>query len=261
MRNDPAWPFRQIAAHFSSAAIAFANLESPFAANGPYFEERMVFRAHPSMIAGLTAAGFDVLSTANNHARDAGPAGIAYTIEVLEKAGIAAAGTTGKAAIIERGGVRFGFLAYTFDQRNGNTLTDDARVAMMDLATAASDIAALRRQCDVAIVSMHAGWEYHNRPNAHQTRFARAAIDAGAALVIGHHPHAVQPVEPYRSGLIFYSLGNLVFDQTDRPGQRQGAVADVYFEGPRRVRWELRDLRIRGGVPALGAILASSPTP
>ena len=255
--KDPGWSFQKIATLFREADLAFANLESPFAETGPYFEDRMVFRTHPSMVEGLTAAGIDVVSTANNHSRDAGPRGIEFTLEHLAKHGIAAVGTVRNAGekqkglVVERKGTRFGFLAYTFDQRNGNHLNDDARVGMMDPAGVAADIAALRPHCDVVIVSMHAGVEYQPRPNAEQIRFAHAAIDAGATVVAGHHPHVFQPAERYKHGVIFYSLGNLVFDQAERPGVKQGAIAEVDFLGDQLAGYLIREVTIRNTVPTI----------
>lgn len=238
-RKDPTWPFRDVAAMLRDADIAFVNLESPFAPNPPYFEDRMVFRAHPSMVEGLKFAGIDIVSMANNHARDAGSPGIVFTLETLAKNGIAAAGAALRPENVPKGvvmaskGVRFGFLAYTYDQRNGNHPSDDARIAVMNEATLARDVRDLRGRCDAVIVSMHAGYEYHERPNRRQIRFARAAIDAGASIVVGHHPHVVQPVEPFKDGVIFYSLGNLVFDQPPKKGVRQRAIAEVVFSGSR----------------------------
>lgn len=248
--KDPKWPFLKIADEFRAADLAFVNLESPFAETGPYFEERMVFRANPLMIDGLKHAGIDVVSTSNNHSRDAGPQGISFTLEHLSKNGIAAAGTVLSGAVLERKGVKFGFLAYTYDQRNGNYLDDDARVAMLNPKTIASDVQAMRKHADVVIVSMHAGWEYWTKPNGHQTQFARAAIDAGAAVVVGHHPHVVQPAERYKDGVIFYSLGNLVFDQKYKPGVKEGAVGEVIFSGAKVESYRVRDIEIRNTVPA-----------
>lgn len=255
-RKDPKWPFQRIQQYLQQVDLAFANLESPFAENGPFFEERMVFRAHPSMVEGLTAAGFDVVSTANNHTRDAGSHGIEFTLRHLEKHGIRAVGTAlraeerAKGVVLERKGVRFGFLGYTFDQRNGNHADDDPRIAMMDARTVGRDVEALSREAQVIVVSMHAGWEYWTKPNDLQVSFARAAIDAGATIVAGHHPHVVQPVEVYKHGVIFYSLGNLVFDQAQRPGVRQGAVAEVGFEGTKLHWHKLYDVTIRETVPS-----------
>jgi len=195
----------------------------------------MIFRAAPEMVEGLTAAGVDVVSTANNHTRDAFAEGVTFTLDWLAGHHIAAAGTghtpaeAHQGVIIERNGMRFGFLAYTYDQRNGNYTDDDARVAVLDEATLRQDVAILREKTNVVVVSMHAGLEYYPKPVPQQIQFAHAAIDAGAAIVVGHHPHVVQPAERYKDGVIFYSLGNLVFDQFQRRETQQGVLAEVWF--------------------------------
>jgi len=238
-RHDPAWPLHEIAPLLASADIAFANLESPFSDLGHSFDQGMVFRAEPEMIAGLTSAGIDIVSTANNHVRDAGGHGIEFTLNLLAKNRILAVGTapTAKLAhqgvIIERKGVGFGFLGYTFDQSNGNHKDLDDRIAMLDVAQMKSDVTDLLKRADVVIVSMHAGVEYQANPNTLQQQFARAAIDAGASAVIGHHPHVVQAVELYGDGIIFYSLGNLVFDQFQLKTTQLGWIADLRFHGAR----------------------------
>lgn len=253
VKNDFAYPFRGVAGEFAGADIAFVNLESPFAAGPPYTEERMVFRAHPSMVEGLKVAGIDVVSTANNHSRDGGDPGLRFTLEVLGRNGIAAVGTAldarqlGQGVVVERKGLKVGFLAYTFDQRNGNHLDTDARIAMLHTGVMAGEIRELRKRVDVVVVSMHAGFEYQNKPNSQQMTVARAAIDAGATVVVGHHPHVTQPVERYKGGVIFYSLGNLVFDQDPRPDE--GAVGDVFLRGGAVESWRVRKIRIVNGAP------------
>ncbi|HUS05071.1 MAG TPA: CapA family protein [Bryobacteraceae bacterium] len=234
MKNDPAWPFRAIAPLFAAADIAFVNLESPFCPTRSA-DAGMVFKAQASMMEGLMLAGIDVVSTANNHARDCGPAGIEGTLDLLRKNGIAAAGTATSEArlregvVLERNGIKFGFLGYTYDQRNGNYPQDDERIAGMNIGRMQEDVSGmLTRGAGAVIVSMHAGDEYQPRPNRQQKMFARAAIEAGASLVIGHHPHVVQPSEAYQGGVIFYSLGNLIFDQ-DLPGTRRGLIVNAVF--------------------------------
>ncbi len=135
--------------------------------------------------------------------------------------------------MLARNDVRFGFLGYTFDQANGNYTSADDCVAMLDVDEMQADVERLKNRSDVIIVSMHAGDEYQPRPSVAQVRFARAAIDAGARVVLGHHPHVVQPVEHYGSGVIFYSLGNLVFDQFQRKETQRGLVAELIFVGKR----------------------------
>lgn len=259
-QKDPAAPFRDLAPVLKAADITFVNLESPFSQTANRYDPGMVFRAAPEMIAALTAAGIDVVSTANNHARDAFAAGIPFTLDWLKEHGIAAAGTgrtpqeAHRGAVIERNGVRFGFLAYTYDQRNGNYPFDDERVAVLDEKAMRADIAELRKNAEVVIVSMHAGLEYFPRAVPQQTQFARAAIDAGAALVVGHHPHVVQPVEAYRGGVIFYSLGNLLFDQFQRKETRQGLLAEVRFRGKALEGYQLLPIEILESGPRLRAV-------
>jgi poly-gamma-glutamate synthesis protein (capsule biosynthesis protein) len=239
--HDPALPFRALAGQLASADITFVNLESPFSDRGPYFEGGLIFHAPPDAIAGLELAGVDVVSTANNHARDTGAHGVEFTVAWLRAHGIAPLGSaetaerTHAGVVIERHSVRFGFLGYTFDQQNGNWRDIDARIAVTDPAALLRDVASLRKRADVVIVSMHNGTEYQTKPNAAQVRFAHAAIDAGAKLVIGHHPHTVQPEERYRGGIIFYSLGNFIFDQFQREATQHGEIVEVQFCGTRMV--------------------------
>jgi poly-gamma-glutamate capsule biosynthesis protein CapA/YwtB (metallophosphatase superfamily) len=240
-KHDPAWPLHEVAELLASADISFANLESPFSDRNRGFERGMVFGAEPDMIAALKTAGIDVVSTANNHARDCGSRGIEFTLDLLARNGILAAGTAATAklahagVIVARKGVGFGFLGYTFDQSNGNHKDVDDRIAMLDVDQMRADVAELRRRADVVMVSMHAGTEYQSTPNALQQRFARAAIDAGASVVVGHHPHVVQTIETYGDGVIYYSLGNLVFDQFQLTKTQRGWIADVHFVGSRLV--------------------------
>ncbi len=208
-QHDPAWPLRDLAPVLAAADLAFVNLESPFSDRGRLVEAGMVFKAEPEMIGALELAGIDIVSTANNHVRDCGGYGVEYTLDWLRRHGIAVAGTAATreavhaGTVLTRNGVGFGFLAYTFDQSNGNHTDVDDRVAMMDPAALRSDVASLKQRADVIIVSMHAGIEYAPAPNAQQKAFARAAIDAGACIVVGHHPHVIQPWEQYGAGVIF----------------------------------------------------------
>jgi poly-gamma-glutamate synthesis protein (capsule biosynthesis protein) len=100
---------------------------------------------------------------------------------------------------------------------------------------------------------MHAGSEYQPRPNSRQVEFAHAALDAGARVVIGHHPHVTQPWERSGNGVIFYSLGNLVFDQFQRPETQRGALAEVVFSGKTLESAALLPVQIVNTIPRLAA--------
>ena len=256
-KRDPAFPLRDLAPVLQAADIAFVNLESPFSDRGAVVEHGMIFKAEPEMIAALELAGVDVVSTANNHARDQGSHGVEFTLDWLQSHQIAVAGTGSSAeaahagVVIERNGIKFGFLGYTYDQSNGNHSDMDDRVAVMDVAQMREDVGKLATRADAIIVSMHAGVEYSPKSNAQQVAFARAAIDAGASVVVGHHPHVTQPWERYGQGVIFYSLGNLVFDQFQRVETQRGALADLVFEGPRLAQASLLPVEIVGTAPRL----------
>jgi poly-gamma-glutamate capsule biosynthesis protein CapA/YwtB (metallophosphatase superfamily) len=254
--NDPALPFRQIAGYFKEADLAFVNLESPFSDKGGPPTAGMVFKAPPEAVEGLKFAGIDVVSTANNHARDQQEYGLLYTLDWLEKNKIAVTGSgrdeaaARRGAILESKGVKFGFLAYTYDQKNGNHKEDDNRINGIDIVRLREDVAAMRKTANITIVSMHAGVEYAANPHVTQQQFAEAAIEAGALLVIGHHPHVVQPCTEYRTGVICYSLGNLIFDQT-LPGTNNGLIAEAEFKGFSLRRVRTHKVRISDTVPMI----------
>ncbi len=255
--HDPALPFRKIAPLLASSDIAFVNLESPFSDQGRYLEGGLIFHAAPETIAGLQLAGVSIASTANNHSRDCGPHGVEFTIAWLRSHGIQPLGSseseerTHQGVVLTRNGVRFGFLGYTFDQQNGNWHDIDPRIALTDLTALCRDVAALRKRADVVIVSMHNGIEYMPKPNKAQIAFAHAAIDAGAILVIGHHPHVVQLQEKYKDGLIFYSLGNFVFDQYQRDATQHGEIVQVSFLGRGILATHVMPVRITPTGPEL----------
>jgi poly-gamma-glutamate capsule biosynthesis protein CapA/YwtB (metallophosphatase superfamily) len=258
-RHDPASPLRELAPVLSVADIAFVNLEAPFSDRGRLVESGMVFKAEPEMIEALQTAGIDIVSTANNHARDCAGYGVEFTLGWLSRHGIATVGTAltpeqaHRGTVLQRNGIRFGFLAYTYDQSNGNHSDTDPRVPVMDTARMRDDVRDLLTRADIAIVSMHAGTEYSPLPNAQQKEFAHAAIDAGARLVVGHHPHVTQPWEKYGSGVIFYSLGNLVFDQFQRVETQHGLLAEAVFSGPVLVHAGVIAVDIVDTVPRLAA--------
>ncbi len=235
--HDPALPFRKIAPLLAAADITFVNLESPFSDRGPYKQGGLIFHAAPDTIEGLQLAGVSIASTANNHSRDCGPHGVEFTVAWLRSHGIAPLGSsesepvTHRGAVLVRHGIRFGFLGYTFDQQNGNWHDIDPRIAVTDIPALGRDVAAMRSRAEVVIVSMHNGVEYMPRPTPAQVAFAHAAIDAGAKLVIGHHPHVIQAEEQYRNGMIFYSLGNFVFDQYQRKATQRGEIVEISFLG------------------------------
>ncbi len=217
------WPLEKISSLFSEADLAIANLESPFLIANDYkvLTGSFSFKANPKSVKTLTLAGFDVLSLANNHILNQGKKGLLDTYQVLNTAGIDYVGPYEHNLVIrESNGINFAFLAYTYEQ---SKLIANIYDSIED------DISLAKQQADVVIVLMHAGTEYTYQPNRSQIEFAHLAIDNGADLVVGTHPHWPQKVETYQGKTIIYSLGNLVFDQMWSKETGIGLVAKVYF--------------------------------
>jgi poly-gamma-glutamate synthesis protein (capsule biosynthesis protein) len=218
-------PFADVREVISEADIAFANLESQLSNQNGRTEgsSNLVFTGPPAGADALARAGFDVVSTANNHAWDFGDRALRETIENLDRVGVAHAGTghdleqAYAPAIVERKGWKVAFIAVT---TIFNTEFDESpaknHVAWGVMDRVAASIAAARAAgAHLVLVSHHAGVEYTDAPTPESVSFGRACIDAGADAVIGHHPHVVQGVEIYRGKPLFYSLGNFLFKQND----------------------------------------------
>lgn len=220
--NDPTWPFQKIIPYLKSGDIVFGNLETPLTAGPPVEPNQMVFHSDPAEAAALKSVGFTILSLANNHVPNFGQSGIINTLKYLDAAGLAHAGAgkdesaAGAPAIITSHNLRFAFLAYNDHDVVPSSYgagADHYGTNLMNIPDMIKAVQAAKTQADFVIVSMHSGHEYSAAADASQVAFAHAAIDAGADLVIGHHPHVVQPLEKYHGHYIFYSLGNFVFDQ------------------------------------------------
>lgn len=232
--RDYTLPFGRTADIIRDADISFANLESPFLDKLPFAQQGLVFKADPQTINGLLEAGFDVLATANNHAFDQGLAGVNFTIIHLKSRGIIPIGTgpdCHEGAVFEKNGLKFGFLAYSYAAYNDAGKQPSSWVCdWKDMAKVALDIKTLKPKVDFLIVSTHTGTEYQRSPDDIDAQRARGAVDAGADLVVGHHPHWVQTIEQYRGKWIFYSLGNFVFDQMWSTDTREGLTLLATFK-------------------------------
>jgi len=220
VKGNLQFPFQFVKDTLSKADIVFVNLESQLSdQNGEtqHPKYNLIFTGPPSGARCIKEANVSVVSTANNHAFDYGIKALRETILNLQGAGVQAVGTSFDSVagsiptVVERAGFRIGFLAYTqFVNINGPWR---GRIALFDSLQARRDIEALRPKVDLLVVSYHGGAEYTDRPSAKLRREFQMCAEAGADLVVGHHPHFVQGIELYRGKLIFYSLGNFVFYQ------------------------------------------------
>jgi hypothetical protein len=231
----------------SSADIAIANFENPAPDQFRYHTTGTVFSADPKLIAGLANAGIDWVGIANNHIRDAGGNGILQTIANLRQRGIAASGAgknlaaARKPSILEAGGTKVAFLAYDTIAKSYAAGPSRAGSAQLSAKVVRQDVAAARKAgAQVVIVFPHWGTEYDPTPFKGQQALARAALDAGADMVIGNHAHWAGAMEIYKGKPIWYALGNFVFDQTWSEPTMEGITLELTFRGPTLVQARMR---------------------
>lgn len=226
LQRDPNdTPFAGVIDVLRAADVTVGNLECALGTSGTRARKSFTFLAPPAGAASVADAGFDLVTLANNHSLDYGAEALASTLQLLDGVGVRHVGAGMKRAaahqpaVIDVKGVRLAFLGCVNTGAEGRyrrstwEATDTrAGVAWGVPEDVKADVAAAKAQADLVIVMMHAGAEGSRRPNATQRGLAQAAIDAGAALVLGAHPHVLQPVERYGNGVIAWSLGNFVFD-------------------------------------------------
>lgn len=215
-RKDFDYPFEKTGDFLKSADLTFINLENPLIDNCPLINAGMVFCGNPIAVEGLVFAGVDIASLTNNHAGDWGDSGLESTIEILEKNNIDVIGQD-EILIKEVSGLKFAFLGYDLVK----TALDETKIL--------NQLKEAKSQADIVIVYFHWGIEYTNQPTQNQRNLARLAIDSGADLVIGSHPHWIQGVEIYKDKLIVYSHGNFIFDQIWSEETKKGIAGKYVF--------------------------------
>jgi poly-gamma-glutamate synthesis protein (capsule biosynthesis protein) len=232
--------FRHFRPIFEGADVAVANLETTLRTRPPYTGYPS-FAAPAELAFALRRAGIDIVTTANNHICDKGAAGIRSTLALLDSAGLRHTGAFLDSADLRArhplrftaGDLRFALLAYTYGT-NGLPVPRGMIVNRIDTATIARDLATARDgTTDCVVVSYHWGEEYRARPTAAQRILAEWTRQRGADLIIGGHPHVVEPFEAHFNadstrvtGATYYSLGNFVSNQRKR-GTDGGIAADV----------------------------------
>ncbi len=242
-----------------TADVSMVNLECPVTTRGQSNSKPYAFRMSPRYLSALTSAGIDVVDIANNHVCDFGRVGLYDTLSYLDSVGVRHVGAgrdrqdAHRPVIMRIKGryvALFGY--YSGDEAFPATETSGG-VAGRSVDGIKADIDSVRRQYPSAfvVVSLHWGTEGVDTPEHKQVTFAHDVVKAGADLIIGHHPHVLQGIERYKSGVIVYSLGNLIFG-----GKNQEAHETALFEArltkggiryrliPVLVeRWRARELR------------------
>lgn len=270
-REDPGSAFRFVCHILRKAGITFGNQESALSTQGI---QRSKIHSDPGMVQALVSAGFNVVGLANNHSMDRGPEGIMETIEVLNQAKIAHCGAGAnieeahEPAIIERNGTKVAFLSYSsvfmpvlfpaqvnrpgiavvriqtayqpqkrFFEVPGMLAITITIPEQADLNRIQQDIENAKAKADVVVVSWHWGISQgYGKVVDYQREMGKFAIDAGADLVVGHHPHILQGVEVYKGKAIFYSLADFTFHMPSTNHSKESII----------VHCQIRDKKIRG---------------
>jgi len=240
--------FDEIRELLKSGNVNFANLEGPVTERGDKADKKYTYRMKKEALEAVKDAGFNLLSVANNHILDYGVHGLEDTLKALDERGLAHAGagmnvTEARGpAIIKVAGYRVGLLAYSL------TLPEEfyaegerPGTAFGHMKFIEKDIPEAVKKTDILIVSFHWGTELKNTPNDYQVELGRKALELGATIVAGHHPHIAQPVEVGGGGVIFYSLGNLAFGSYSKSATR-AIIGRVTIEDGRISRVEMAPL-------------------
>lgn len=245
--GDPAYPLRPMQRRLAAADLTVGNLESTLSRAGAPTQGGDSFAADPAVRAGLRDAGFDAIGVANNHLGDFGSRALVQTVRRLRDSGLRpfGAGATPARArrpvLIERHGVRFGFLAFnaigeTPEVGRGRpgavSVSMPPRTGPLDrreLERFVGSVRRLDRRVDVVTVLPHWGAQYTQRPERIQRAVAGELVAAGADLVVGGHPHWVQGASLGGDALVVHSLGNFVFDMDFMRQTREGLVLEAVF--------------------------------
>lgn len=239
--------FSKVSDYLKQGDVTFANLESPITSSTHSLDKKrkIVLKGAPESVEALTGAGIDVVSLANNHMMDYYEKGLFDTIDILDKNNILHIGSgrnmddARKSAIIERNGIKIGFLAYSDMAElvfagdpylKYSAEKDKSGVLPRKYETIKEDVDKLRGQVDILAVSLHWGVEESFTIPPEQVEFAHRLIDDGVDVILGHHPHQFQGIEMYKGKPVIYSMGNFLFDQND-PENMESFIMDIRYIG------------------------------
>jgi poly-gamma-glutamate capsule biosynthesis protein CapA/YwtB (metallophosphatase superfamily) len=256
--NGPRYPWTSVGNALRRADIAFGNLECAISERGEPFPKQFNFRGTPAALAGLRRnSGIDVLNLANNHVGDFGPQATVDTVRAVERLGMRAVGAGPNLRralapqVVERLGLRVAFVGFSSIAPLEFAAGDDSPgTAWASPQSITKAVRAARRRADVVVATFHWGIEKATLESAEQRLLAQTAVAAGAQLVIGAHPHVLQPLRRESGALVAYSLGNFVFGAASADTTATGILeTDLTAAGIAAARW--RAGQIEGGRPLL----------
>ncbi len=232
-KYDFGYMFEKVRNLFNGYDLRFYNQESIIGGESFKYSGYPRFNSPKEIGNEMLSMGFNLVSLANNHALDKGERGILNSMNYWETKPVVTAGTYSTAEekntgeIYVKNGIKYAFLAYT-ERTNGLKAPEGKEylVSVYSDKLAYDDIMKIKDTADLIIVSMHWGTEYSNVPNDSQKRIAAYLSSLGVDIIVGHHPHVIQPIELVNNTLVFYSLGNFISGQ-DSSDKLTGLVASI----------------------------------
>ena len=227
------------------------NLEGPISDKGVDRYDLYSFRMNPEVIGAFKNVGFDAFSVANNHINNWGIEAMEDTFLRLDNAEIKVLGgglndiDASYPKVVEIDGTKIAFLAFSqFDKGKYEATASSSGIVIISEEALNSGIKIAKENADLVVVIFHFGEEYAEESNSYQKKYSRLAIDLGANLVVGHHPHVVEEVEIYSNSYIAYSLGNFVFDQYFSEETMEGGLLEVTVQNKKIIDVELRKIEM-----------------
>ncbi|NLK27573.1 MAG: CapA family protein [Clostridiales bacterium] len=217
--KDNDYFFKNVKSIFEKDDMTIVNFEGTLSNRGSRVDKKWAFRGKPSYIDILTQGSVEAVAFANNHVKDYGEVSYTDTIESFKKAGIAYSSYS-TVGVYEVKGIKIGMISIQECGVPKKTYEDTLHKAIKSVN---------KKKPDLLIVSFHWGIEYTFKPNKAQIELSRMAIDEGADLVLGHHPHVLQPIEKYKDSYIVYSLGNFCFGGNTNPPDKDTIIYQQTF--------------------------------
>jgi len=217
-RHDPNYPFLKIGDYLKNADLTITNLEGPLINNCPIILTGFKFCGEDTNVKGLVYAGIDAASLANNHSTNFGLDGLSQTSTILKSAGITPFGQNNNIEYLNIKGKKVALLGFVELGNNWTGLNNATPENVAELVSEA------KTKADIVITAFHWGVEYTRKPTQNQLNLAHIAIDNGADIVLGNHPHWIQENEIYKDKFITYAQGNTIFDQDWSQETKEGII-------------------------------------
>jgi gamma-polyglutamate biosynthesis protein CapA len=234
----------QLINSFRNSDIIFGNLEVPLIDDNKIVNDSS-FAGSKYFANSLRNLGFNIVSIANNHIMEKGRDGFISTQNALSQAGIKYVGAFNNSksniVVLEKNQMKFGFAAFNAIKDNPNP-NIHADLELENVKDTLDEMNSLK--IDYKLLSFHWGNEFINIPSYDQRIFAHSIIDYGADIIIGHHPHVIQPIERYKNGIIIYSLGNFIFDFLFSKEFKLGMLVDLYLNGNGKIEYKVSEIQL-----------------